>query len=295
MVAIVGRPNAGKSTLLNALTGARVGIISPKPNTTRVVVRGITHSGHAQLVWLDTPGLNKSAKAFERRLVQQANGAMADADVVLVLLDASHAVKNAGPKALQQEAEWVSAALGRKQSVIVGISKVDLVKAKVALLPVLETINAWGVHAVVPLSASKKIALDDLVREVAKLAPAGPWLFPADMVTDAPLHQRLAEFTREQAMNLLQQEVPYGVGVMTEAVVPAQGEAPMLVQQIIMVVKESHKPMVVGAGGSMLKQIGMRARKVMQEALGEGVRLELRVKVEPFWQSKADILNDLGV
>jgi GTP-binding protein Era len=280
LVAIVGRPNVGKSTLLNALVGARVGIVSAKPNTTRLMVRGVQHLKDVQLVWLDTPGLattpGSTRRGYSRTLQQQAESAMAEADVVVIVAEAAHALKG-----LADEQIWVQAAAHRKQAVVLVLSKVDKVKRKNDLLPLLTALNGWPLAAVVPLSALKSTAVVELAAAVAKLAPAGPHLFPAEMVTDQPLPERLAELTREQVMRLLQAEVPYGVMVETEAIIPPEGEAPLRVQQVIVVSKASHKAMVLGAGGQMLKRLGTQARHAMQQALGQGLRLELRVKHTP--------------
>lgn len=295
LVALVGLPNAGKSTLMNALVGEKVGIVSPKANTTRVTVRGVVTEGAVQLVFMDTPGLNRSGKAFDRRLVQQAEGAWADADVVVYLMDVSG--KNVALDRHQEMLARHQSGKGR-QKVVVVPTKVDLVKDKKALLPMLAEINGWGVDAVVPLSAMKKSGLVDLMKELGRMAPDGPWLFPAGQVTDMPLALRLAEITREKAMRLLHEEVPYTVGVITQGIEDRGDEgdeAPWLVQQQILVAKEQHKAMVVGKGGQMLKSIGMQARKDMQDVLGAGVRLELHVKVAERWLEREEWLREMGV
>lgn len=292
LVALVGVPNVGKSTLMNALVGEKVGIISPKPNTTRVTVRGVVTEGDVQLVFMDTPGLNRSGKAFDRRLVQQAEGAWADADVVVYLMDATKTGRLDEHKVTLQRHQNAG------QKVVVVLTKVDLVKDKKALLPVLAEMNGWGVDAVVPLSAMKKKGVDDLLHELMKMAVDGPWLFPAGQVTDMPLALRLAEITREKAMRLLHEEVPYSVGVITQQMEEREDEgeeAPWLIQQQILVAKEQHKAMVVGKGGQMLKSIGMQARKDMQEILGAGVRLELHVKVAERWLEREEWLREMGV
>lgn len=292
LVALVGVPNVGKSTLMNALVGEKVGIISPKPNTTRVTVRGVVTEDTVQLVFMDTPGLNRSGKAFDRRLVQQAEGAWADADVVVYLMDATKTAR------LEEHMVTLQRHQNAGQKVVVVLTKVDLVKDKKALLPVLAEMNGWGMEAVVPLSAMKNKGVDDLLRELVKMAPEGPWLFPAGQVTDMPLALRLAEITREKAMRLLHEEVPYSVGVITQQMEEREDEseeAPWLVQQQILVAKEQHKAMVVGKGGQMLKSIGMQARKDMQEVLGAGVRLELHVKVAERWLEREEWLREMGV
>jgi GTP-binding protein Era len=277
-VALIGQPNAGKSTLLNALVGQRVGIVSAKPNTTRLLVRGVQQVGATQLVWLDTPGLTSqhgSAKhGYDRALMQQAATAMSEADVVVVVADVTKALKD-----FTQEAAWLAQAQTQQQPAVLALSQVDKLKDKRALLPFLTQLNEQSWAAVVPLSAVKQLAVKDLAAAVAKRAPEGPHLFPAEMVTDQPLAERLSELTREQVLRQLQAEVPYGVQVQTEEVLPPQDGAPLVVQQTILVTKPSHKAMVLGAGGQRLKQLGTQARYAMQEVLGQGVRLELQVKL----------------
>ena len=305
LVAVVGEPNAGKSTLLNAMVGEKVGIVSSKPNTTRVVVRGVVTEGEVQIVLMDTPGLNTSSKVFERRLVQQARGALAEADVALLVWEfpvvrgrekgVGKVVDSRAGEQLRTRVEELKAQGAR--TVVVGLSKIDRVKDKKALLPFLAEIATWqkelGVAAVVPLFAPKGDGVKALVGELKRLAVAGPWLFPAGQATDMPLPLRLAELTREQAMQLLEQELPYSVGVVT-VLIEQNDDAPWLVRQEVLVSKEQHKPMVLGAGGQMIKQIGMRARKEMQGIVGAGVRLELNVGVEARWLEREELWREMG-
>ncbi|MBI1308682.1 MAG: GTPase Era [Proteobacteria bacterium] len=313
LVALVGLPNVGKSTLLNALVGEKVGIVSDKPNTTRVTVRGVFTQGETQFVFMDTPGLNRSSKAFDRRLVQQAEGAGQEADIVVFLVDVGgiKGGKEGLSPAIVRQKEMLEQQFrpmqrqNKRQKLLVVLTKVDKVKDKTLLLPVLTEVGSWGVDGVVPLSAEKHDGgLKALLNELDRMTGEGPWLFPAGQVTDMPMPLRLAEITREKAMRLLYEEVPYGVGVVTEQVEDRRNEergtrneeeAPMLVQQQILVAREQHKAMVVGKGGQMLKKIGMQARAEMQEILGCGVRLELHVKVAERWAEREEWLREMGV
>ncbi len=278
MIALIGQPNAGKSTLLNAVVGARVGIVSAKPNTTRLLVRGVQMLKDTQLVWLDTPGLTRvqgnAKKGYSRALMQQAAEAMSDADIVVLVADVNQALRG-----LEQEEAWWQQAAQHRQPTILVLSKIDKLKDKKLLLPLLTRLQASPLAAVVPLSALKDVAVKELAAAVAKLAPEGPHLFPAGMVTDQPLADRLSELTREQILRVLQAEVPYGITVQTEDVAAPQGDAPMLINQTILVSKPSHKAMVLGAGGQMIKRLGTQARFAMQEVLGQGLRLELQVRL----------------
>ncbi|HEX2858986.1 MAG TPA: GTPase Era [Alphaproteobacteria bacterium] len=300
LIALVGAPNAGKSTLMNALVKEKVGIISPKPNTTRLTVRAVLTRDETQLVFMDTPGLSDKADGLNRLLVQQARGAMAEADVVCFLVDAAK-------KRLPDLAQMVQGVKGRK---VLIFTKVDLVKDKKLLLPMLAAAGEVGFDAVIPLTVRKQNTLDDLLKILFKMVPAGPWLFPdSGMVTDAPLPLRLAELTREQAMRKLHEEVPYGVAVMPvsieETVEKVEAEddfeddserpGPLLVRQTILLAREAHKPIVLGRKGAMLGDIGKAARLEMQKMLGRGVRLELHVEVDPHWAERNNVLQALGV
>ena len=305
LIALVGAPNAGKSTLINALVGEKLGIVSPKPNTTRITVRGVVTHGDNQLIFMDTPGLNRSEKAFDRRLVQQGQGAGGEADVVVILREVKRRQAAAGGGKRRRpeeefglEREMAEQALARKQKVVVVLTKIDRLADKSMLLPLMTELQEWGVDAVVPVSAvngpTKASGVAQLLAVLEKMLPEGPWLFPAGQVTDMPLPLRLAELTREQAMRLLHQEIPYGVGVLTERIEEVE-DGLTLVQQQLLVAKEQHKPMVLGNKGQMLKEIGTKARKEMQKVLGSGVRLELHVKVAERWLEREAWLREMGL
>jgi GTP-binding protein Era len=285
LIALAGAPNAGKSSLMNALVGEKVGIISPKANTTRVTVRGIATRDETQLIFMDTPGLSDGADGLNRLLVQQARGAMAEADVVCFLVDAAR-------KHLPDFETLGKGVAGKK---VLVLTKVDLVKDKKKLLPILASVGELF-DAVVPVSVHAEKTLDSLMKELLRLVPEGPWLFPHAQVTDMPLSLRLAELTREQAMRQLHEEVPYGVAVLPESITDVtETDGPMLVRQTILVARDGHKGIVLGKGGAMLKEIGTRARMEMQKILGRGVRLELHVEVDEKWADRADLLQALGV
>ncbi len=308
LIALVGLPNAGKSTLMNALVGEKIGIISNKPNTTRVTVRGVVTQGANQMVFMDTPGLNRSSKAFDRRLVQQAMGAAVEADVVVLLTE----LNAAGNDSLTLEMTQLAAeAKKRNQKLMVLLTKVDKVKDKEKLMPTLTKMVEMGADVVIPIAAIKAehgsggqvsmkgSGVDRVIAELTKMLPEGPWLFPEDMTTDMPMPLRLAELTREQAMRQLHQELPYGIGVITstveEAVDEENGEDVTVVTQQLLVSKEQHKPMVLGKGGQMLQKIGTFSRLEMQKILGTRVRLDLHVKVAERWLEREQWLREMGV
>jgi GTP-binding protein Era len=250
-----------------------------------VTVRGIATRDETQLIFMDTPGLSDGADGLNRLLVQQARGAMAEADVVCFLVDAAR-------KHLPDFETLGKGVAGKK---VLVLTKVDLVKDKKKLLPILASVGELF-DAVVPVSVHAEKTLDSLMKELLRLVPEGPWLFPHAQVTDMPLSLRLAELTREQAMRQLHEEVPYGVAVLPESITDVtETDGPMLVRQTILVARDGHKGIVLGKGGAMLKEIGTRARMEMQNILGRGVRLELHVEVDEKWADRADLLQALGV
>ncbi|MFZ2587814.1 MAG: GTPase Era [Alphaproteobacteria bacterium] len=291
LIALVGAPNVGKSTLINALVGERVGIVSSKPNTTRIVVRGVVTEGATQFVFVDTPGLNTSAKAFDRALVQQAQGSLAEADVVALVIDAGRGFDD-------RAMDIVARIQQGKRTAVLIINKVDRLVPRERVLPLMTRAAELGCFAEVLAVAAANVnkkgggGMKDVLPRLAKYVPEGPWLFPADMATDMPLYQRLAEITREQVMTYMHEEVPYAIAVVTDSV--DDSGMPWLVQQRILLTREAHKPLVIGKGGSMLGRMGTAAREVMQDVLGTGVRLELHVEVSPDWQERAHLLYPAG-
>lgn len=284
LVALVGAPNVGKSSLLNALVGEAVGIVSPKPNTTRISVRGVATQGNAQVVFVDTPGLNTSKGALDRALVQQAQGSAAEADVVALVIDAA--------KGIDDRAKDILAKVGKGVPVVLVINKVDKLNPRSKVLGIMEQAQEIGRFSTVfAVSATGGGGMKDVLPGIAALVPEGPWLFPPGQVTDVPLPVRLAEMTRAVAMRFLHEEVPYSVAVLPVEI-DTSGK-PWVVQQLVVVGRAAHKPIVLGAKGAMLKRIGTAARQEMQEVLDKGIRLELEVDVREGWTDKLEMLNAL--
>lgn len=290
LVAIVGAPNVGKSTLINALVGEKVGIVSSKANTTRVVVRGVIAQGPNQFVLVDTPGLNTSQKAFDRALVQQAQGSLSDADVIALVIDASRGFDDRAMDIIRIIKD------GKRKAVLI-INKVDKLNPREKVLVLMTKAAELDCFAEVFAVAAADVAkkggggVKDILPRLVAHIPAGPWLFPADLATDMPLPQRLGEITREKVMTFLHEEVPYAIAVVTDDV--DDSAKPVLVQQRILLAREAHKPLVIGKGGLMLQRIGTAAREDIQSILGTGVRLELHVEVSPDWQERAHLLYPL--
>jgi GTPase len=295
LIALVGAPNVGKSSLINALVGARVGIVSSKPNTTRLLVRGVITVGENQFVFVDTPGLNTSKTGLDKLLVHNARAALADADVIAVVIDA-HKGFDARAKELM---ELHKSSPQKGQTMVLVLNKIDTVQPRSKLLALMEQASTAGVFTeVFAISALKdtpeKGGLKDVLPRLARYVPAGPWLFPVGQTTDMPQNLRLAELTREQAMRHLSEELPYGVAVITDSMDVAP-DGVLEVHQRVLVARENHQGMVVGKGGSMLERIGTAARLAMQDVLDKKVRLKLLVRTEAGWAERQALLHDVGL
>ena len=273
-VTMVGRPNVGKSSLVNALCGGKVSIVSDKPQTTRHRVRGVLTRDDAQLVFVDTPGLHKAVTALGERVNATALASVDDVDVTCLVLDAT-ATFGGGDR-------WVAARL-RPASTVVVVNKIDRASTD-QVARMLAAASELDAAAYVPVSARTGDGLDRLLDELVSRAPEGAQFFPAETVRDVPDEQWVAELVREQLLAVTRDELPYSIATRV-----AEWEWPRIRVEII-VERESQKPMVIGKGGSVLKRVGQLARQQMPE----GVYLELRVKVDKNWQHRADRVERLG-
>jgi GTP-binding protein Era len=284
-IAIVGRPNVGKSTLLNALLGQKLSITTSKPQTTRHRILGVYASDDppTQLAFLDTPGLHRPKNALGRALVEEAQGALAEVDVVLWLLESPSDRSPPEPTLLSQDRE-VLELLGTEQgpTLVLALNKVDKLKDKTKLLSWLTFYEReFKPAALVPISALKARGIKQLISELRKHVPEGTLYDDPDYVTDRPERFFVAELVREAAIRNTHEEVPYAVAVLIESFEDSATLA--RIQATVVVEKESHKKIVVGAGGAMLKKIGSEARKEVEQMLGKQVFLGLFVKVMPNW------------
>ncbi len=277
LIALAGRPNAGKSTLLNHLCGHKISIVSDKPQTTRFAVRGVRTDDQTQLVFVDTPGLHKPVTALGESVNTSALGALEDVDAVCLVLDATAAFGSGDRWVAEQ---LPSAASGK---MVVVVNKVDIATQS-QVLKMLTVVGELGASAYFPVSAKTGDGLDVLLRHLLDAAPDGPWLFPDDMVTDLPEDVWMAELVREQLLLVTRDELPYSIAT---RVVENDGRR---VRVEIIVERESQKGMVIGKGGAILKDVGTRARA----HLPEGTYLELVVKVDKDWQRRADRVSRLG-
>jgi GTPase len=286
-VALIGAPNAGKSTLINALVGAKVSIVSHKVQTTRALVRGIAIDGPSQLVFIDTPGIFAPRRRLDRAMVTTAWGVAHDADLAALLIDARRGLD-----------EEIAAMLARLREVsqpkLLILNKIDLVE-KPALLALAQDANARvAFEATFMVSALNRDGVDDMRRWLAARVPEGPWHYPADQVSDAPLRQLAAEITREKLYLRLHQELPYHSTVETESWKELRDKS-VRIEQTIYVERESQRKIVLGKGGRTIKAIGAAARREIAEAIEARVHLMLFVKVREGWGDDPERYREMGL
>jgi len=298
--AVIGAPNAGKSTLVNRLVGAKVSIVTRKVQTTRFPVRGVAIEGRVQIVLVDTPGVFKPRRRLDRAMVRAAWQGAEDADAVVHLVDAEAeiAVREGSASAAQrravEDAETITEGLrtaGRKA--ILALNKVDVVKRE-KLLALADSLFQSGVYGeVFMISAETGSGVADLKRRLAELMPEGPWLYPEDQTADLPLRVLAAEITREKIYLRVHEELPYAAAVETTAF--NETKSGIRIEQTIYVERESQRPIVLGKGGQTLKWIGQKAREELTEILDRPVHLFLHVKVVENWQDQRDFYRDTGL
>jgi GTPase len=285
-VSLVGRPNAGKSTLLNALVGQKVAIVADKPQTTRTSIQGVlTIPGEAQVVFVDTPGIHEPNSALNKRMMDTVHAALEERDLLLLLADATRAFGEADRRAIQVVSRTST-------PVIAVLTKVDLLKDKSALLPLIEQYKAAHDFAeYVPISAVRGTGLEDLRQTILARLPEGPAYFPEDYVTDQPERFLAAELVREKVLLVTRQEVPHSVTV----TVDEWNETPRLTRVFatIRVERPGQKAIVIGAQGATLKKIGTLARQEMERLFGVKIYLNLHVRVQPGWREKPAFLDTL--
>lgn len=286
MVAVIGRPNVGKSTLINALVGERVSITSRKPQTTRDRVLGVRTDADAQYIFVDTPGFQRRHRnALNKRMNEAVKGALADVDAIVLVIDA--AGWNAADEPVLQ---LLPAESGH---VVLVLNKTDLVTDRARLLPLMAaSMQRYPFHAIVPVSAERGRQLDDLLKEVRTLLPEGLPLFDADQYTDRSARFLAAERIREKAYRLLGDELPYGIAVAIDRW--DENEARADIAATLVVERDAHKGIVIGKDGAKLREISRLARADMQEMLGKAVNLEVWVRVKKGWSDDPAALRSLG-
>jgi len=284
-VALVGRPNVGKSTLVNAAVGSKVAITSPRPQTTRNTIRGVVHRADAQLVLVDSPGLHKPRNALGERLNRLVYGTLAEADAALFVLDATAPV-GPGDRLIAERLREAGAAT------VVAVNKTD-VGNKDEVVSQLGDAGEWDFAAYVPVSALTGENVSLVVEELIALMPEGPAYFPAEMVTDQPEQVVIAELVREKYLARLREELPHSLTVTVEDM-EERANGITHIEARVIVERDSQKGIVIGKGGKMLKTVGQEARAEIEALLGTRVFLELRVRVEKDWQDKPQLLDRLG-
>ena len=282
LVALAGRPNVGKSTIVNALCAAKVAIVSDKPQTTRRRIAGVRSTAEHQLVLIDLPGFQRPRDAMTERMQHTVDSSLEGVDAILFVVAADEKV-GSGDEFIARRVFAAGA------PVVIAVNKVDRAKPH-AIAAQIERVAALGpFHALHPVSGKTGDGVDALCNELLELLPTGPPLYPSDVVTDQTIEERVAELVREQALHLTREELPHAVGV--ELVELGDGR----VEAAILVETESQKRIVVGSGGSMIKEIGTRARGEIEALLGRSVFLELRVKVSAGWRQRPRELGRLGI
>lgn len=286
-VAVIGAPNAGKSTLVNALVGQKVAIVSAKAQTTRARLMGIAIQDQSQILLVDTPGIFEPRRRLDRAMVAAAWGGAGDADLILLVIDAADG--------LNREVERIIENLGhRDHSLWIALNKVDLVKKPNLLTLSVALTDRLNPDRVFMISAAQGDGVPDLKGVLAEAMPAGPWLYPEDEVSDATDRMIAAEMTREQIFNQLHQELPYASAIETESW-EDRPDGSTIIHQQIFVERDSQKAIVIGKGGSRLRTIGEKARAEISEHLGRKVHLFLHVKVNPRWGEDRALYEDIGL
>jgi len=285
--ALIGRPNAGKSTLLNRLVGEKIAAVSDKPQTTRTRITGVLTEPEGQIIFVDTPGIHKPGYKLNRRMMQTVEDAMQSVDIRLLLVDASTEFG----KGDQFTLDMIKKSEGPN---LLLLNKIDLLKDKTKLLPLIEHYTQRADFAeVIPVSAMKGDGCDLLVKKTLEHLPEGPQLFPEDTLTDQPERTIVAEIVREKILRLTKEELPYATAVVTERF--EDQEDIVRLYCAIYVERDSQKAIVIGRAGASLKQIGTQARQDIEKLLGKRVYLELFVKVRPNWRDDEALLDTLGV
>ncbi len=289
-VALIGEPNAGKSTLLNRMVGAKVSIVTHKVQTTRTRIRGIAMEGAAQIVFVDTPGLFRPRRRLDRAMVAAAWGGAADADVIVLLIEA-HRGMTEGVKAI---IERLRDQIPQGRAVALAINKIDRVKAEVLLALAQSMQEAFPFARTFMISAEKGYGVQDLREWLAAEVPEGTWFYPEDQIADLPLRMIASEVTREKLTLRLHEELPYQLTVETEKWTEMEDGA-VRIDQIVYVARDGHKGIVLGAKGETIKAVGKAARVDLMEFLDRPVHLFLTVKVRPNWLEEAERYSEMGL
>jgi len=288
-VALVGRPNVGKSTLLNTILGTKISIVSPKPQTTRMRILGVFHDKDAQIIFLDTPGIQKGKDILTKTVVESAVASMEEADIIAMIIDAVKGWTKDDEMLIHNYLEKLD-----KPTILI-INKIDKVPKETILPLIDESTKKFNFKEIVPVSALKGTNLDRLVKVLKDYLPQSPPLFLEDQITDLPLKFQIAEIIREKAFNILKDELPYSVAVEVESIREGDKNKNLLfIDAVIYVERENHKKIVIGRKGQTIKKIGQFAREELEFLLNKKIHLTLWVKVKPKWKEDIRLLKVLG-
>lgn len=298
-ISIIGRPNVGKSSFINTALGHKISIVSDKPQTTRTRVSGVINKGEMQLVFIDTPGFHKPHNALGENMIKAVTTGLTDVDAVLLIVEAQTKFNVDDGDIPHAEEELINEIKRRGLKAILGINKIDLLKDKEDLFKVITTyMSKFEFDAVVPFSAKTGDGVDLLISEASKFAKESVHYFAADDFTDQPDRVLVAEIIREKLLNLLSREVPHGIAVDIERFFErdtASGEPLLCVEACIYCERESHKGIVIGKGGAMLKKVGTQARYDLENFFGIKTDLKLWVKVKEDWRNRQNLIHSFGL
>ena len=289
-VALIGEPNAGKSTLLNRMVGAKVSIVTHKVQTTRARIRGVCMEGQSQIVFVDTPGLFRPRRRLDRAMVAAAWGGAADADIIVLLVEAHRGLTEGVQAILDNLKDKMPATA----TVALAVNKIDKVKAETLLALTAKLNEAFPFAKTFLISAERGYGVDDLREWLAEQIPAGPWFYPEDQIADLPMRMIAAEMTREKLTLRLHEELPYQLTVETEKW-EDRPDGSTRIDQVVYVARDGHKGIVLGAKGETIKAIGQQARAEIATFLERPVHLFLTVKVRPNWQEEAERYSEMGL
>ena len=287
-ISIIGRPNVGKSTLINALTGQKISIISPKPQTTRNTIKAVLTNDESQIIFIDTPGIHTPKNKLGKIMVKSILETLEDIDAVILIIEATDTSENI------QNISTINKLKDLKTPVFLIINKIDSINKDKVLKVINEYKNLMDFESIIPISALKFDGIDIVLKSVKKVLKVGPKYFPDDMITDQPERLIVSEIIREKMLYHLEDEVPHGIGVEIFSFKERENDGLIEINAVIYCEKKSHKAIIIGKKGEMLKKIGSKARKDIERLLGCRIYLELWVKVKNDWRNNDLALRTLG-
>ncbi len=298
-ITIIGRPNVGKSSLMNCILGQKVAIVSDKPQTTRTKIMGIKTENENQIVFIDTPGFHKAKNELDKNMNRAVSDGMTDVDAAVLVVEANPKFKFDGENLPPAEARLIEDLKRRKMKAVLVINKIDLLDKKEELFSlIMAYTKEFDFDAVVPLSARTGDGVDILMTEIKKFSKPSPHFFDSDDVTDQPEKVIVAEMIREKLLRSLDKEVPHGIAVDLERFIErdtAEGEPIVEIEATIICEKDSHKGIIIGKGGAMLKKIGMQSRRDIEEFFGIRASVKLWVKVKEDWRNRQGLIHTFGL